>query len=113
MLAASLRSADRTEDQRRQDRANVLEAAYVLAAAEPTVPRAVETFARVLERLCDVDANLLDRIAPLVRRLWRWLPGQALVRLVPLLLRVRRDAGWDTSPGSTSNEDDDDEALEA
>lgn len=94
LLATALATAEREEGLRQQDRAKLLEAAYVLAAAEPTVPRAVEVFVRVLDRLCDVETAFVDLISPLVRRLWRWLSGDALVRLVPLFLRVRRDACW-------------------
>lgn len=114
-LATALRNANREPSRVRRDRTSLLEAAYVLAAAEPTTLAAVETFVRIANRLCDSDSAYIDAISPLVRRLWRWLPGQALIRLVPLLLRVRRDAGWETaieSPGGDHEDEEDEEDEE-
>lgn len=96
LIALAQRVVDgvRTRAEVRQDAGAILDAAYTISAAEPNTAHAIEAFVRVIDRLADVDPSLLDTVSPLVQQLWRWLPGQELVCLAPLYLRLRRDARW-------------------
>lgn len=107
-LAGVLAKGQRDPTTRRRDDQDVLEAALVLSAAEASEVLAVGTYVRVMNRLADADPALLDAAAPVIQRLSRWMPGQAVVLLVPLILRLRRDAFWN-SPLTRESSDEPDE----